>query len=284
MPRPPEFFRWFHMPAAAQRRFYGREVYDAAFQFAAVRNPYAWMISFLFMVNLCDAIGSTVPADVLPLWFCPTLVSDWPVTTNSQVYHRTAKGIITSVLTRLERDARTSRRFMADFFLAEMLPLHAAPTQLAWVSNDAGDTIIVHPALPSLFACPRLQTSFIHHVQSPHHVVESDRCHKKTRLDARPASFSHRRCCGVRMRCGSAPRRSARSQLWRRSCSAEWRGSSGCRARARVHTLARDTLFSARADHHRGADSGAFARRMINKTCTRLGDRFRNASSQVQVQ
>ena len=52
----------------------GREVYsyDAAFQFAAVRNPYAWMISFLFMVNLCDAIGSTVPANVLPLWFCPT--------------------------------------------------------------------------------------------------------------------------------------------------------------------------------------------------------------------
>ena len=137
LPPPSEFFHWYHMPAAAQKQYYGDTVFNEAYKIATVRNPYALAVSTMFMLDVCFL--SNLPEDFIPTSFCPFILASWPTTQNSTLYHLTLRRVFTEFVSRFY----TGSLDCHDAFSGSMLPPHKNCTQHAWITDDSGEDVIV---------------------------------------------------------------------------------------------------------------------------------------------
>ena len=139
LPPPPEFFRWYHMPAAMQKEYYGDIAFNAAYKIATVRNPYALAVSSMFMVDLC--LISNLPENLFPESDCRFFAASWPITQNTTLYHLALRQVFTEYIFRFFPG--TGLLDCHDSIWGSMLPPYKNCSQHAWLTDDSDQAVIV---------------------------------------------------------------------------------------------------------------------------------------------
>jgi len=152
--KPPDGWHFYHMSAAAQRHVYAAE-FNKAFTFAVVRNPFALLVSYVFMGSWCRSGMLRAMMQIGDQRFCYEFMAFASATgmhnMTGMEYHLAMRQIFTAYIRHLHEfwmshDGRIPGLTLTD---PPMLPGRTdnlrtkRMSQRAWLTDERDKTIIV---------------------------------------------------------------------------------------------------------------------------------------------